>query len=84
MDLTVRDQSSNLEQFLVLLYILDPTIWNCFRLLCPSPTFFYFPYVSASEFVPTKGQLISKCLFGVIILTKKTTEYFQDFCLAGL
>ena len=42
MDLTVRDQSSNLEQFLVLLYILDPTIWNCFRLLCPSPVMLLF------------------------------------------
>ena len=27
-----------------------------------------------------KGQLISKCLFGVIVLTKKQRKFFQDFC----
>ena len=27
-----------------------------------------------------KGQLISKCLCGVIVSTKKTTIFFKDFC----
>ena len=27
-----------------------------------------------------KGQLISKCLLGVIVSTKKTTNFFKDFC----
>ena len=27
-----------------------------------------------------KGQLISKCLFGVIVWTKKQRDFFQDFC----
>ena len=27
-----------------------------------------------------KGQLISKCLFGAIILTKKPTIFFKNFC----
>ena len=27
----------------------------------------------------TKGQLISKCLFGAIVLTKKTTNFFKEF-----
>ena len=31
-------------------------------------------------FSPLKGQLISKCLFGVIVLTKKPTKFFKDFC----
>ena len=31
------------------------------------------------EKVP-KGQLISKCLFGVIVWTKKPTKFFKDFC----
>jgi hypothetical protein len=30
--------------------------------------------------VTTKGQLISKCLFGVIVWTKKQRNFFQDFC----
>ena len=28
-----------------------------------------------------KGQLISKCLFGVIVSIKKPTDFFKDFCL---
>ena len=27
-----------------------------------------------------KGQLISKCILGVIVLTKKPTKFFKDFC----
>ena len=27
-----------------------------------------------------KGQLISKCLFGVIVRTKKPTKFFKAFC----
>ena len=27
-----------------------------------------------------KGQLISKCLLGVIVSTKKPTNFFKDFC----
>ena len=27
-----------------------------------------------------KGHLISKCHFGVIVSTKKSTIFFQDFC----
>ena len=29
--------------------------------------------------ISTKGQLISKCLFGVIVWTKKTTNFFPGF-----
>ena len=32
-----------------------------------------------SNYLVTKGQLISKCLLGVIVLTKKPTNLFQDF-----
>ena len=28
----------------------------------------------------TKGQLISEVLFGVIVSTKKPTNFFKDFC----
>ena len=31
-------------------------------------------------FVDIKGQLISKCPFGVIVWTKIPTKFFQDFC----
>ena len=31
----------------------------------------------ALTFASTKGQLISKCLFGVIVWTKKTNEIFS-------
>jgi hypothetical protein len=30
--------------------------------------------------MPAKGQLISKCPFGVKTSSKKTTIFFQDFC----
>ena len=30
---------------------------------------------------PSKGQLISKCLFGVFVWTKKPTEFFPGFFL---
>ena len=29
------------------------------------------------------GQLISKCLLGVMVLTKKPRNFFQDFALAS-
>ena len=29
---------------------------------------------------PTKGQLISKCPFGIIVWTKIPTKLFLDFC----
>ena len=32
------------------------------------------------RFEATKGQLISKCPFGVFKLTKKTTQFCNDFC----
>ena len=32
----------------------------------------------------TKGLLISKCLLGVIILTKKPTKFFEGFLLKPL
>ena len=35
-----------------------------------------FPYFLCN----TKGQLISKCPFGVIKSPKKPTIFFQDFC----
>ena len=35
----------------------------------------------AHEKIPnTKGQLISKCLFGVFKSPKKPTKFYQDFC----
>ena len=30
----------------------------------------------------TKGQLISKCLFGVIVWTKNQQKNYQDFCFS--
>ena len=31
-------------------------------------------------FASTKGQIISKCLFGAIVSTKKPTIFFTNFC----
>ena len=31
-------------------------------------------------YIITKGQLISKCLFGIIVWTKIPTKLFLDFC----
>ena len=39
-----------------------------------------FRYVIYFNFI-AKGQLISKCPFGVIVLTKKTTKPFEGFLL---
>ena len=41
-------------------------------------TFQYF------KFSFTKGQLISKCPFGVIVSTKITTKKFANFCPRNL
>ena len=32
--------------------------------------------------ISTKGQLISKCLFGVIVWTKNQRKNYQDFCFS--
>jgi hypothetical protein len=32
------------------------------------------------EFEDPKGQLISKCPYGVIVSTKIPTKFFKDFC----
>ena len=37
-------------------------------------------YRSAEVQKSAKGQLISKCPFGVIVLTKKPTKKFDNFC----
>ena len=34
----------------------------------------------AGIFASTKGQLISKCLFGVIVWTKNQRKNYQNFC----
>jgi hypothetical protein len=31
-------------------------------------------------FLNGKGQLISKCLFGAIVSTKKPTKFLKNFC----
>ena len=39
--------------------------------------------ISMSTYMPSllpKGQLISKCLFGAIVSTKKPTTSFKNFC----
>ena len=55
-------------------YVIVFSLINCLQNLHMS----YEGY--SSEHGPTKGQLISKCLLGVIVSTKKTTKIFQDFC----
>ena len=35
--------------------------------------------VSQSKLIHTKGQLISKCLIGSIVSTKKTTKFLKNF-----
>ena len=37
-------------------------------------------YLNYRKVASTKGQLISKCPFGVIVWTKKQRNCFQDFC----
>ena len=37
-------------------------------------------YVTWGEFNIAKGQLISKCPFGVIVSTKIPTKKFDNFC----
>ena len=39
-----------------------------------------FHDILAPNFSKPKGQLISKCPLGVIVLTKNQTIFFQDFC----
>ena len=36
-------------------------------------------YEEKTREIPIKGQLISKCLFGVIVWTKKPTKFFPGF-----
>ena len=39
--------------------------------------------ISEGVLISVKGQLISKCLFGAILSTKKTTEFIKNFALAS-
>ena len=42
--------------------------------------FFLLPVRKKSNFsITDKGQLISKCLFGVMVWTKKPTKFFPGF-----
>ena len=41
---------------------------------------FYLIFCLYSFTVPVKGQLISKCPFGIIVWTKIPTKLFLDFC----
>ena len=42
---------------------------------CCTACYFLIP----SKLIIDKGQLISKCLLGVIVSTKKPTKFFQGF-----
>ena len=55
-------------------YVLD--CWIPFRKEILSLTF-------GSFIVQPKGQLISKCPFGVIVWTKLATKKFDNFCPGG-
>ena len=37
-----------------------------------------------SDVMDAKGQLISKCLFGANVSTKKTNKLFKNFCKKAL
>ena len=37
-------------------------------------------WIWKKKYVSTKGQLISKCLFGVIVWTKNQRKNYQNFC----
>ena len=47
-----------------------------------NPKKFYFinKYSVSSFFILSKGQLISKCPFGIFVWTKLPTKLFLDFC----
>ena len=40
----------------------------------------FLTFFDLCKAVASKGQLILKCLFGVLIWTKIATKYCQDFC----
>ena len=44
---------------------------------------FFSHNVSPASLMFSKGQIISKCLLGVIVWTKLATKKFDNFCPAG-
>ena len=39
-------------------------------------------FITSTQKAKSKGQLISKCPFGVFISPKKQTNFFKDFCFS--